>query len=88
MTFLFPQPLRIPSSPVEEIVQQARERAETLLHYSSAARALSESAFFDFLDEVLQANDDCPSLAEALDEVAVEYRWVCQSVHTRLYGFF
>lgn len=59
---------------MDEIVQEARERAERLLQSSSPVRALGESEFFEFLNETLLAYDDCPVLGAALDEVAVEYR--------------
>lgn len=65
-----------PPSPLDEIVQGARERAQQVIDCSHAVRALREPVFFDYLDEVLQANDDCPILAAHLDEVAVEYRCV------------
>jgi hypothetical protein len=76
LTFLSVQPLGIPSTPVEDIVQAAIERAELLLDYSPAVRALKEPEFFDYLDDILLANDDDAALAEALDNIAVEYRWV------------
>ena len=67
----------LPPSPLDEIVQQARERAQAVLDESSeAVRALIEPDFFDYLDDILQAHDDCPMLAAQLDEVAVEYRCV------------
>ena len=65
-----------PPSPLDEILQQARERAQQAIECSPAVRALREPEFFDYLDDVLQANDDCPILAAHLDEVAVEYRCV------------
>ena len=68
--------LLMPPSPLDEIVQRAKERAQQVIECSHAVRALREPEFFDYLDEVLQANDDCPILAAHLDEVAVEYRCV------------
>ena len=73
------QPLGIPSTPLEDIVQQAYDRAEALIHYSPAARALSEPAFFDWLDDTLTANDNCQTLTAAFDDLAVQYRF--DSVH-------
>jgi hypothetical protein len=69
---------------VDEIVQEARERAERLLQSSSPVRALGESAFFEYLNETLLAYDDCPVLGAALDEIAVEYRCVCECCGCRL----
>ena len=78
-----PRQLCIPPSPLEEIVQDARERAERLLQSSAPVRILGESEFFDFLDDVLQAHDDDPVLGAALDEVAVEYRYALSGTARR-----
>jgi hypothetical protein len=74
-----PLQLTLTPPPLVEILEQARERAEQLLNCPSGARTLNESSFFDYLDDTLQAHDDDPTLAAALDDLAVQYRCVHDS---------